>query len=106
MEEANYSTEVLDSEYVDVGSAAPYYGSAGTNFHIDPPHTPPLQPNPPAPYIENEPADDELKDRLFSRLYGDKEKAFRIVNALKRKHSERSERWCWEKALDDLIYDR
>ena len=106
LEEANYSPEVLDSEYVDVDSAAPYYGSAETNFHIDPPHTPPLQPNPPAPRIEDEPADDELKGRLFSRLYGEKEKAFRTVNALKRKHSERSERWCWEKALDDLIYDR
>lgn len=106
LEEANYSPEILDSEYVDVDSAAPYYGSAETIFHIDPPHTPPLQPNPPALHIEDEPADDELKDRLFSRLYGEKEKAFRIVNALKRKHSARSERWCWEKALDDLIYDR
>ncbi len=120
LEEAFYSPKMDDSEYVDVDSVASQYrfgetyfdnyqplkSSEATGRQIVPPYTLPLQPNSPAPQIEDEPASDELKDRLFGLLYGDKEKAFRIVNALKRKHSERSEKWCWEKAVEDLIHDR
>lgn len=120
LEEAFYSPKMDDSEYVDVDSVASQYRFAETYFEnyqpptstetterqIVPPYTPSLQPNSPAPQIEDEPASGELKDRLFGLLYGDKEKAFRIVNALKRKHSERSEKWCWEKAVEDLIHDR
>jgi len=120
LEEAFYSPKMDDSEYVDVDSVESQYRFGETYFdnyqppistetterQIVPPCTLPLQPNSPAPQIEDEPASDELKARLFGLLYGDKEKAFRIVNALKRKHSERSEKWCWEKAVEDLIHDR
>jgi len=120
LEEAFYSPKMDDSEYVDVDSVASQYRFGETYFdnyqsptstgtterQIVPQHSPQSQSFSPAPCREDEPADDKLKDKLFKLLYDDKEKAFRIVNALKRKHAERSEKWCWEKAVEDLIHDR
>jgi hypothetical protein len=57
-----------------------------------------------APYEEK--ADDELMNKLFIRLLHDHDKALRIVNFLKQKHPTRSERWCWEKAIEDIDRDR
>jgi len=120
LEEAFYSPEIYDTEYVDVDSAEAQYRFAETYFEnyqpppaaetserpIILPHTPPLQPDFPAPRVEDEPADDKLKGELIALLYGDEEKAFRLVNGVKRRHSGRSEKWCWEKAVEDLIHDR
>ena len=120
LEEAFYSPKMDDSEYVDVDSVASQYRFGETYFDnyqpptavetserpIILPHTPPLQPDYPAPRVEDEPADDELKEKLFQLLYGDKEKALRLVKGVKRRHSGRSEKWCWEKAVEDLIHDR
>ncbi len=120
LEEAFYSPEIYDTEYVDVDSAEAQYRFAETYFEnyqpptaaetserpIILPHMPPLQPDFPAPRVEDEPADDKLKGELIALLYGDEEKAFRLVNGVKRRHSGRSEKWCWEKAVEDLIHDR
>lgn len=105
---------VEDSEYIDVDSDMFQYESWKTNVYQ--PQTArssetyerkPPAPNSPfvsAPYEEK--ADDELMNKLFTRLLHDREKAFRIVNFLRQKHPTRSERWCWEKAIDDIDLDR
>lgn len=109
-----YPSEFIDSEYVDVDSTTFQYESWKTNIYepqaarasetYEPKQPAPIPQDVSAPYEEK--ADDELMNKLFVRLLQDREKAFRIVNSLKQKHPTRSERWCWEKAIDDLDRDR
>lgn len=109
-----YQPEFIeDSEYVDVDSISPQYERWKTNIYqpqparagrnYEPKQPVPNSPSVSAPYEEK--AGDELWNELFSRLLRDREKAFRIVNFLKRKHPTRSERWCVEKAIEDLERD-
>lgn len=113
-ESINYKFD--DSEYVDVDSEI-RYENPETN-----PHTSPLirengvskfkQPAASAAgqkntyvRVDDEEPDDELKNKLFSLVHHDREKAFRIVNSLRQKHVGRSHRWCWEKAVEDIVRD-
>ncbi len=47
----------------------------------------------------------ELESRLIY-LVGNKASAYRLVDGLKRSNPNRSEKWCYEKAIRDLERDR
>ncbi|MBW4658622.1 MAG: hypothetical protein KME15_08105 [Drouetiella hepatica Uher 2000/2452] len=44
--------------------------------------------------------------RLLRLVNGNEKTAIRLVSNLKETHPERSEQWCWEKAIYDLERDR
>lgn len=113
-EPINYKFD--DSEYIDVDSEI-RYENPETNPHTSPPIPvngvsdikPLLAPTRSQQNIylrdDDEEPDDDLKNKLFNLVHQDREKAFRIVNSLRQKHSGRSNRWCWEKAVVDIERD-
>lgn len=59
------------------------------------------QPSPPSDQINR-----ELESRMLNLVNGDRATASRLVSLTKASNPGRSESWCWEKAIEDLIRDR
>jgi hypothetical protein len=55
---------------------------------------------------QSKPASAAIKWKLEALVHGDKKAAERLVAQIALKYADKSDQWCWEKALHDLERDR
>ncbi|NJL42143.1 MAG: hypothetical protein HC899_40055 [Leptolyngbyaceae cyanobacterium SM1_4_3] len=47
-----------------------------------------------------------VESKLYRLLHGDRDAADRLIGAIRVRNPDKSEQWCWDKAIFDLERDR